>query len=460
MSRRGTVAPMRVLVRVLTGLLVLVVVGAVAGYFYEKPLLRTATGYASHSTCSVHFVAGREDAEADLPPKPIRPYITGYVNQAGRSSAAAVLWVLAKQHAYFTPGFGCTVAEERPEGLGRATDVDSDPNPLSDAPAPEMTDEVAEAIARAFGDDLSTERKEALGTRAVVVLRDGDLVGERYGEGFDPTTPQLGWSMSKSVANLLLGRYAQERDLDLDTDHLRPEWTDGRAEITLDQLLRMTSGLEWDETYELGTPITQMLFEEPDMAAYAASQPLAHAPGTVQQYSSGDTNILCQWITGLADVPDTDFPRTQLFAPLGLSSAVWEPDASGIPVCSSYLWATPRDWATIGQFALQDGAWNDEQLLPEDWMTRSTAATEVGQTDTEGYAASWYANLEANGDLVDPELPDDAYWAVGHDGQQLFVVPSSDLVVVRLGFTPELDSAEWRTNRLVADLVALGDQEE
>jgi hypothetical protein len=93
-------------------------------------------------------------------------------------------------------------------------------------------------------------------------------------------------------------------------------------------------------------------------------------------------------------------------------------------------------------------------------MTRSTAATEVGQTDTEGYAASWYANLEANGDLVDPELPDDAYWAVGHDGQQLFVVPSSDLVVVRLGFTPELDSAEWRTNRLVADLVALGDQEE
>jgi CubicO group peptidase (beta-lactamase class C family) len=371
-----------------------------------------------------------------------------------------VLWVLSKQHAFYTRGLGCTVAEERPSGLGRATTVDSGPNPFSDAPAPEMSPEVSAAIAHAFGDDLDEERRAALGTRAVVVLRDGELVGERYADGFDANTRQLGWSMSKSVANLLVGQYAGEREFTLEDDHLRPEWTDGRADITLDQLMRMTSGLTWDETYALGTPITQMLFEEPDMAAFAASQPLAHPPGSYQQYSSGSTNILCEWLTNLPDVPDADFPRTKLFAPLGLSSAVWEPDASGTPVCSSYLWATPRDWATIGQFALQGGQWNEEQLLPEDWMERSTTATEVSQSEERGYAAGWWVNTQPDGTLVDPELPDDAYWASGHDGQRMYVVPSSDLVVVRLGFTPELDSDEWRTSRLVADLVAAQPDEE
>jgi CubicO group peptidase (beta-lactamase class C family) len=151
-------------------------------------------------------------------------------------------------------------------------------------------------------------------------------------------------------------------------------------------------------------------------------------------------------------------PRTRLFAPLGLSTAVWEPDASGTPVCSSYLWATPRDFATIGQFALQDGRWGDEQLLPEGWMQRSTTATEVAQGEEQGYAAGWWVNQQADGTLVNPGLPDDAYWASGHDGQRLYVVPSSRLVVLRMGFTPELESTDWRTDRLVADLVAIGDQ--
>ena len=449
---------MRVLLRILAGLLVVVLIGAVAGYFYARPLLLTGTGYAAHNACAVTMLAGRSDPETDLPPNPLVPYLTGYENKAGKSAASAVLWVLAKQRAYFSPGFGCTVAGSRPTGFGRATKVSSDPNPFADAPAPQMTPEVAAAIARAFGDDLSANRRKALGTRGVVVLRGGKIVGERYATGFDATTPQLGWSMSKSVANLLVGRYALERKFTLEDSGLRPEWTDGRRDITLDQLMRMTSGLSWDETYSLGTPITEMLYSRSDMAAYAASQPLAHPPGTYQQYSSGSTNILCDWLTGLPDVPDTDFPRTELFAPLGLSSAVWEPDASGTPVCSSYLWATPRDWATIGQFALQDGVWAGTRLLPEGWMKRSTTATQVAQSEEKGYAAGWWVNKQADGTLVDPELPDDAYWATGHDGQRMYVVPSSDLVVVRLGFTPELESDQWRTDGLVADLVAIGEQ--
>ena len=169
----------------------------------------------------------------------------------------------------------------------------------------------------------------------------------------------------------------------------------------------------------------------------------------------GTDNLLGDSLTDLADAPDADLPRQQLFAPLGLTSATMEVDATGTPVCSSYLWATPRDWATIGQFALQDGVWAGERLVPEGWMAASTTIAEVRQTEEEGYAAGWWVNKKLDGTLVKPDLPEDAYWASGHDGQRLYVVPSADLVVVRLGFTPELEPDQLRTDELVAELVAL-----
>lgn len=212
----------------------------------------------------------------------------------------------------------------------------------------------------------------------------------------------------------------------------------------------MTSGLSWDETYDLGTPITRMLYLEPDMGAYVASLPLAHPAGTYQQYSSGSTTVLCSSLTAREGV-GPNLPRRELFAPLGLTSAVWEPDATGTPVCSSYLWATPRDWATIGQFALQGGVWQGQRLLPTDWMTRTTTALPVAGEET-GYVAGWWANRQADGTLVEPSLPPDAYWAQGHDGQLLYVVPSARLVVVRLGSSPGV--TDLRTVEVVERLVA------
>ncbi|MGL5816897.1 MAG: serine hydrolase domain-containing protein [Phycicoccus sp.] len=449
---------MRVFLRVVAGLLVVALVGVVALYLYARPLIRTGTGYAAHNSCGVVLLAGRDDPEADLPPNPLVPYLTGYESRTGRNSTAAMLWLLSKRTAHYTAGYGCTVSDGRPTLTPeRATRVSADPNPISAAPSPEPSPELRQVVGRAFGDDLSPAEQRRLGTRAVVVLRDGQLVAERYADGFDARTPQLGWSMSKSVANLLVGRYALERDIDVTTEKdLRPEWRDARRDITVDQLMRMTSGLTWDETYDLGTPITEMLYTERDMAGYAAAQPLAHPPGRYQQYSSGSTNILCDWLTELADVRDTDFPRTALFAPLGLSSAVWEPDASGTPVCSSYLWATPRDWATVGQFALQDGVWGGQRLVPEGWMAASTTATRVDRGEERGYAAGWWVNTQADGGLADRGLPADAYWMSGHDGQRVYVVPSARLVVVRLGFSPEVADEALRTDRLVADLVTLG----
>lgn len=434
----------RRITQVLIGLLAVVLVVGVAGYWYARPLLLTATGYAAHSACAMTEFA---DAGPDLPPNPLVPHLRFTAEESGAKSS--VLGILAGQRAWLTKGYGCTIAGAAPT-LPEATPVV--PNDLTDAPTPTPSPELSEALAAAFGDDLDEAGRMELGTRAVVVMQDGELLAERYAEGFDAATPQLGWSMTKSVANLLTGRLAEQGLVDVTDTNLRPEWTDDRASISIDDLMRMTSGLAWDETYDLGTPITRMLYLEPDMAAYVAGQELENPVGEHQQYSSGSTMLLCsvlQESSGLG----ADLPGRQLFEPLGLSSAVLEPDAAGTPVCSSYLWATPRDWVSLGQFALQDGVWEGTRLLPEGWMAKSTTALPVAESDEVGYAAGWRTNLLADGGLAVPELPEDMYWATGHDGQRLYVIPSLDLVVLRMGFSPGVDAGGLRSEALVADVI-------
>ena len=423
--------------------LVLVFVVALTGvYLWQGPLLLTGTGYAAQNACAVTQLAGRENPETDLPPNPLVPYLAV---DAGEVTTASVLGVGTPQQARHTEGFGCTLASG-PLDLGEPTAVSSDGNPFADAVVASENPELEAAIDRAFAVGEPDEVVELIGTRGVVVVKDGELVGERYAPGFDASTPQLGWSMSKSVTSLMTGMLVKQGVVSLDDDHLRPEWTDERASITVENLLRMNAGLEWDETYDLGTPITRMLYLEPDMGSYVAGLPLAHGVGEVQQYSSGSTNVLCSVLasrTGLG----ADLPRQTIFQALGLSSAVWEPDAAGTPVCSSYLWATPRDWAAIGQFALQKGEWNGEQLLPEDWMATSLTLADHSLSDDPGYGMGWRTNVLPDGSLRWPSLPEDAFSANGHDGQLMLVIPSEGLVVVRLGFTPEASASD-----LVAEL--------
>ena len=444
---------MRILRRIGIGVaaaLCVLLVAVLAVYIWQAPILLTGTGYAAHNECAVTHIAGRDDPASDLPDNPLVPYLD--VRTDGQVTTGSLFGFMALQQARHTDGFGCTLTSA-PLALGEASAISGDANPFTDAPAPASVPALDAAIGRAFGDELSAEgAAEALGTRGVVVVKNGAIVGERYADGFDASTPQLGWSMSKSVASLLTGVLVKEGVVALDDDRLRPRSTDDRADITIEDLLRMQSGLEWDETYDLGTPITRMLYLEGDMGSYVAGLPAAHEPGTFQQYSSGSTNLLCSILverTGLG----ADLPRQKILGPLGLSSAVFEPDAAGTPVCSSYLWATPRDWAAVGQFALQNGSWNGEQLLPEDWMATSLTVTEVETTDDPGYGMGWRVNVLPDGSLRWPELPDDTFYASGHDGQKVIVVPSQQLVVVRMGFTPEMDDAPSEV-QLVAEAIA------
>ncbi len=189
------------------------------------------------------------------------------------------------------------------------------------------------------------------GMRAILVVHEGRIVAESYAEGFGPATRQLGWSMTKSVTAGLICILVKDGRLDFS----RPvgpalHWPerDARAVITIADLMAMSSGLRFNEGSGAVSDLTRMLYLEADMAAFASAQPLAHPIGTVWSYSSGSAVILSRIFQGAAGSDAPDFVRRRLFEPLGMTTAVMETDEHGTLVGSSYLYATPRDWARYG----------------------------------------------------------------------------------------------------------------
>ena len=212
----------------------------------------------------------------------------------------------------------------------------------------------------------------------------------------------------------------------------------------------MSSGLEFGEGYNAVGDVSVMLFTTHDMAAYAASKPPETDPGDVWHYSSGTSNIICRIVCDAVG-PGQDcltFPRRALFDPIGMRSAVFEPDASGTPVGSSYVYATARDWARFGLLYLQDGVWEGERILPQGWVTYTTTPT----PGSEGrYGAHWWLKKGDPADQRWLDFPDDLFLASGYDGQFVVVVPSHSLVIVRLGFTP--DPEAWDLAALIGDVL-------
>ena len=201
--------------------------------------------------------------------------------------------------------------------------------------------------------------------RAIVVVQNGRIVAERYGEGFSAETPLLGWSMTKSVTGMIVGTLVKAGKLSLDQKALLEPWkADGRADVSLADLMAMSSGLEFNEDYGDVTDVTRMLYLEPDMAGFAAAKPLAHPVGETWSYSSGTTVILSRIWQDAAGPEALSWPKQALFDTIGMTSAVMEPDARGTFVGSSYLYATARDWARLGLLMLKKGVWNGNEILP------------------------------------------------------------------------------------------------
>lgn len=295
----------------------------------------------------------------------------------------------------------------------------------------------------AFPERDDKERK-GVRTDAVVVIRDGELIYEHYAGPTNAETPHLTWSVSKSLLASVLGVAYGEGRFKLDEPVARyyPAFA-GHANVHLDDLLHWASGLAWQEDYEyapLKSSVVAMLYTRGrgDMAAFAAEHSLDAVPGKRFRYSSGDTNVLSAALRGVVgEQAYAEYPWTALFDPLGIRSAVWETDAAGTYVGSSYTYLTARDLARVGLLMQRDGRWGERQLLPADWVTfnRKPFAGYKPDAASPGEAVPgghWWLNTQVQGAAKPwPDAPEDAFAALGHWGQALYVLPSQKLVIVR-----------------------------
>jgi CubicO group peptidase (beta-lactamase class C family) len=425
-------------------LLALVVVVGASWIIVSPPaLLSVGSGYAAKIVCSNVFIAGRDPDEVlakdvQAPGHPLLKLMRQDVDFTEKTVTTHLLGAFAPGHAAWHEGFGCSNV---PDGDFRAaqqavSDVALPAIPAGD-PAIAWPDGEAVTPDERFAALLADPALTGPGMRAVVVVHDGRIVAEAYGDGFSAATPLLGWSMTKSVNAALIGRLIQAGALSPGMSGLFPEWRgDARAKITLAQLLAMESGLAFNESYGDVADVTRMLFLEPDMTRFVLSLPLETNPGEAFNYSSGTAVLLSRiWMGTLSGRAQAlSFPSNALFGPLGMASAVMEPDETGIFVGSSYMYATARDWARFSLLLLNDGVWKGERLLPEGFVAAMATPTEASDGAYSRMQA--WAKGPGREDDADYGLPDETFWILGHDGQSAAVIPSRRLAVIRLGLTP------------------------
>jgi CubicO group peptidase (beta-lactamase class C family) len=406
--------------------------------------IEVALGTTAHDLCSETFVAGLDPDQTfreSLAPRPgyrwLAHGIRWGVDREHREAHASLLGLLPVR-AVFRDGLGCVLVhgDESVAGMPIAT------MPHAASQLPEIAgDAVVEPIGARWKSTLDAAFEEPADsphrwTKAVVVVRDGKVIAERYAPGYGIATPILGFSMTKSVTNALVGILVREGRLDVAQPAPIAAWRgagDPRRDITLEHLMRMDSGLALDETGSGFDPSNLMFYDEPDMAAYAqAAKPIA-PPGTRWRYSSASTQLVSRIVrdrVGGTGEAAQRFAFGQLFDVLGMRNVTFEADATGTPIGAHYLFASARDWARFGMLFLDDGMIGAQRLLPAGWIEWSTRPTLGTQ-----YGAGWWTNRGDDAAATHRRaigLPADAFFAFGNLGQRIAIIPSEHLVIVRM----------------------------
>jgi CubicO group peptidase (beta-lactamase class C family) len=460
---------------VITLAVMILLIGFAAGWYIYKAL-PIGTGYAAKYICSSTFISKRNPdivmKEDVAPINPLFGLVSVTVNHKGKYVTGSA-WGLDESKAIYREGCGCTlVIDITEENLKNQKIAEFDPvkNPPEKktalpwpsgylgpekVPSKVNTNIFKKAIDSAFSEPYPEKRRY---TRAVLVVYNGRLIAERYADGFHNDMPVPGWSMSKSITNTLVGILVRKGKLDIKDPAPVPEWQekdDPRKKITVDQLLRMSSGLKFEEIYDPLKDATDMLYTSHSFAAFAAKMPMEIAPDSKWYYSSGTSNIIARIVRQTAEVSYAnyyDFIRDELFYKIGMYSAVMEPDSSGTFVGSSYTMATPRDWARFGLLYLQDGIWKGKRILPEGWVKYTTTPT--SKAPKGEYGAHFWLNAGSKSDPQDrlwPLSPVDTFAALGYQEQRVIVIPSKNLVLVRFGATS--DRGAWNTDKFISDIL-------
>ena len=443
--------------RILRILLVILLLVLGYGVYYINSLTPIITGYAAKNLASDVFVGNRSQKSVegiDLNFSFIK-FTKNTIDYQKKEVTSRFLW--AKSKAIYIDGFGCVLVQGLDESSIRNRPYHIVPLPEihPDAVAWPAGDKIADtipkninmvllnkALAKAFVDSVGTK-----GTFAVAVAYKNQLVAEKYNVGFSSNNRFLSWSMAKSITNALVGVMVKKNIMHLNEHPDISLWkNDGRAKITLMNLMQMNSGLKWNENYGNLSDVTIMLHEVADMAAYTLNKPLQHRPGSFWYYNSGSTNIVDFLIRKAIDNDSLyyTFPRRELFNPIGMRSAVFEVDPSGTFVGSSYLYASLRDYVRFGLLYLNKGNWLGNQILPKGWTDQVTIPA-------KGSAGKYGAFFWLNSSGQYPAVPKDLFYCDGHDGQFIYIIPSLQLVVVRTGFSKKGD---FNSQKFLASIVA------
>jgi len=435
---------LKIFKRILLVLLLIIIIAA----FWNYPKLNIISGYASKNLASTNFISQRLYSDIVASDNDVPLIKLAELETADEKSVITSVFGLMNRETICRDGLGCVLINEaydknqkllRPKRTRLSNNLafPYGNNGKTDTIFKNIDyDKLTSAVNGAFAN------YEIQKTRTVLVAYKGQIVAEKYIEGFSAETPILGWSMTKSILATLYGILEYQGKIEMDYRPFKElDLTgfigkDPREFIPLDDFLRMSSGLAWDEDYASISDVTKMLFLEADMTKSQINTDYHIDDPKVWNYSSGTTNFLSGVLRKQFKTHQEylDFPYSNLIDKIGMHSMLIETDMTGNFVGSSYGWASTRDWAKFGILHLNKGNWNGEQLFAPEWIDYITKPTE-GSNGV--YGAHWWLN--SGGKY--PDVPKDLYSANGFQGQRVYIIPSKDLVIVRTGLAeaPDFD---------------------
>lgn len=422
------------------GVILLLLIGYVV--FTNYPKLDLISGFSAKSMASGHFIDHRSQQTIESGDNDI-DLVRLAKNKIDEKEnyATSSVYGLKERKAIYREGLGVTLINDdfdvaKPYLVPKRTKTNVNlPYPYgNNEPKDSIFTTIDYAkLEKAVADAFDKKDEKNKRTRSILILYKGQLVTEKYAPGFDKNSKILGWSMTKSLTATYFGILQKQGKINIDAPAPIAEWkNDGRSKITINDLLHMNSGLEWEEKYDKICDATKMLFEAEDMGKVQKEKPLTGKTNESWNYSSGTSNLLSGILRSQFKTHQEylDFWYSSLIDKIGMHSMLVETDMAGNYVGSSYAWATTRDWGKFGLLYLRKGNWNGEQIFEESWANYVATPT---KTSNGRYGGHFWLN--AGGKY--PDAPKDLYYASGFQGQKIFIIPSMDLVIVRFGLTDD-----------------------
>ncbi len=444
--------------------------GAAQAQTPDPAHLSLVAGYKAAFTCSAHFNAGRSVEQ--IAGDELHRIYPGYretmatlpdavIDEDART--VSVAYEGGARIAVWRPFLGCAQLPSGAEDFAPPSVKLKAADRNMDAPWPEgenagvvLADQphgfnLAGVVADAFDRKTYGEGTE---TTAVLVVRDGVIIAEKYRDGFDAHTPQRTWSVAKSIAATVIGAAVEDGIIAVDEPAGLKVWSapgDPRGAITLENLLHMSSGLT---SPHAGNRTDDVYFGGGRVVDHAITNRLAAEPGTHWRYANNDTMAAMRALREALnnDRKFLEYPFREILQPLGMDHTFLETDWNGDFVMSSQVWTTARDLARIGLLYLNDGVWAGKRILPKGWADY-VAAPAPAQSPHErdngdqlpGYGAQFWLYGGRHG------LPEGSYAARGNRGQYLMIIPARNVLIVRRGFD---DGGGFDLDRFSADVLA------